>query len=286
MMSCNKLVYTKLERKRTEVELKSKKMLGLDKDGVIVDLKDILYIQRQRGFLKYGIKFEYDKDAVHHVGGIYGYNGSTAQFKALYAFGLWFEHNKPNGITKNEAFKKLIARPDAKKRLDAIISKYMSQSDLDLASKMSHWDNGKTFYGDEFLHLIKPCEGAKDALIGLCNLYNGNVAIITNTVRLETVKRDLEIIGLSRKDVNDIVIINNANKPNPESLDNAINNLKMKKGDACFVGDNVSDVQTAQNSGVASVGVLTGMSTLKHLKNAGADAVATGIKEFYHLVRN
>ena len=56
-------------------------------------------------------------------------------------------------------------------------------------------------------------------------------------------------------------------KPNPEGLLLAIEQLGIVKGDILYVGDSLVDAQTARNAGVDFVGVLTGTTTREEFEN-------------------
>lgn len=55
-------------------------------------------------------------------------------------------------------------------------------------------------------------------------------------------------------------------KPNPEGLLFAINQLKTNKQDVLYVGDSIVDAKTAENAGVNFAAVLTGTTDICQLK--------------------
>ncbi len=50
-------------------------------------------------------------------------------------------------------------------------------------------------------------------------------------------------------------------KPNPEGLLLAVEQLGIRKEEVLYVGDSLVDAQTAQNAGISFAGVLTGTTT-------------------------
>ena len=280
-----RIVYSKQNADETVDTLRGKKFLGVDKDGVLIDLRELVYIHKKNGFEKYGIKLDYDKEATYRILGVHGFTRGSASFIAFLAFDKWFDDKKPVGTTKNEAMKKLLRRPDAHTQLNGIISRYMKDSDIKLAEEITEWDKGRTFEAEEFAQYVKSCNKAKDAFINLANFYNGNIAIITNTRKLETVKRDLGVIGFSASEIGSLVIVHDAKKPSPEKFSSVIAAFSAAKGETALVGDTVVDVNTAKNSGVTSVGVLSGASTLKDLKGENVDIVVKDLNALYGLIR-
>lgn len=62
-------------------------------------------------------------------------------------------------------------------------------------------------------------------------------------------------------------------KPAPESSHNILERLKLSAEEALFVGDTRTDIQTAKNAGLKSVGVTWGFRERKELQQAGADFI-------------
>ena len=62
-------------------------------------------------------------------------------------------------------------------------------------------------------------------------------------------------------------------KPDPEMVNNVISELCFEKSDCIFVGDSETDIRTAKNAGLESVGVLWGFRDRKILEQEGADYI-------------
>ncbi len=74
-------------------------------------------------------------------------------------------------------------------------------------------------------------------------------------------------------------------KPNPESAEKIIELLGMRKEDILYVGDTNTDIQTAINAGLDSVGVLWGFRTEGELVEAGADYIARDPEDIFKLIK-
>ena len=64
-----------------------------------------------------------------------------------------------------------------------------------------------------------------------------------------------------------------AQKPNPDGIYKALENLGISKENAVYVGDSEVDCQTAQNAGIPCVGVTWGFRDRDVLKKNGADYI-------------
>ncbi len=73
-------------------------------------------------------------------------------------------------------------------------------------------------------------------------------------------------------------------KPNPEALNKTIKRLKIKKGEAIFVGDAVNDRIAARRAGVRFAAVLTGVLDRKTAKKIKSDYVIPDINHVEGLV--
>lgn len=73
-------------------------------------------------------------------------------------------------------------------------------------------------------------------------------------------------------------------KPNPESAQRIIELLNLRNEDVLYVGDTDTDIQTAINAGLDSVGVLWGFRTQAELAKAGADFIVEHPKEILSIV--
>jgi len=72
-------------------------------------------------------------------------------------------------------------------------------------------------------------------------------------------------------------------KPDPASTKNILEILKISAGQTIFVGDTATDMNTAKNSGLVSVGVAWGFRGEQELKQAGAGSIICHPKEILEI---
>ncbi len=73
-------------------------------------------------------------------------------------------------------------------------------------------------------------------------------------------------------------------KPAPDAVFDIISSLKLNKEDFLYVGDTSTDMQTAKNAELTSVGVLWGYRTEKELKDNGADYIISKPEEILKIL--
>jgi phosphoglycolate phosphatase len=73
-------------------------------------------------------------------------------------------------------------------------------------------------------------------------------------------------------------------KPNPASAIDLISNLNVNAKEVLYIGDTNTDIQTAQNAGFDSVGVLWGFRKKQELIDAGADYIVKEPIDIYNII--
>ena len=73
-------------------------------------------------------------------------------------------------------------------------------------------------------------------------------------------------------------------KPDPTMVNNVIEELNVEKTDCIFVGDSDTDIITAQNAGLKSIGVLWGFRDREVLEKSGADFVISQSEDILKIV--
>jgi phosphoglycolate phosphatase len=74
------------------------------------------------------------------------------------------------------------------------------------------------------------------------------------------------------------------NKPAPDGVYYALDELKSEKESAIFVGDADTDILTAKNAGLVSVGVLWGFRDREVIEKEGAEYVVETVKDLENLL--
>ena len=75
-------------------------------------------------------------------------------------------------------------------------------------------------------------------------------------------------------------------KPHPEMVNKVIDEMCFEKADCIFVGDSETDIQTAKNTVLESVGVLWGFRDRETLEKEGADYIISHPSELTGIVQN
>jgi len=73
-------------------------------------------------------------------------------------------------------------------------------------------------------------------------------------------------------------------KPHPKGAYNISEALNLKTDEIIFVGDTPTDINTAKNAGMTSIGVSWGYRTVEELKDANADYIAKDTKHLTQIL--
>jgi phosphoglycolate phosphatase len=73
-------------------------------------------------------------------------------------------------------------------------------------------------------------------------------------------------------------------KPSPEPLLEIMGRLEVTKGECCYVGDSLLDVQMSRSVGIPVYGVATGHNSPDELRSAGADFVVSNLSELKKMI--
>jgi len=109
-------------------------------------------------------------------------------------------------------------------------------------------------------------------------------AVVSNSQRIfiETILRRLGVAGRFACMVGECDMP--APKPDPTGLFDAIRTMGVAPGEAVFVGDSCTDLETARQAGVRAIGVTWGAHTRSELKPLGFDALVDAPQELLALV--
>ena len=129
----------------------------------------------------------------------------------------------------------------------------------------------KEYYKNHSCIKTKPYEGILEMLSEMKN-QSIRTAVVTNKMHdaaVDIVKLFFDgLIDVSIGQIDGI-----AQKPNPDGIYKALENLGISKENAVYVGDSEVDCQTAQNAGIPCVGVTWGFRDRDVLKKNGADYI-------------
>lgn len=126
-------------------------------------------------------------------------------------------------------------------------------------------------YSENLQNKTKPYDGILDLLAEL-KLRNFKIAVVSN-------KFDAAVKELCSQYYGNYIHVaigesaGVAKKPAPDSVFNALEQLKSKKEETIYVGDSDVDVHTAHNAALKCVGVTWGFRDRDVLSNEGADYI-------------
>lgn len=140
------------------------------------------------------------------------------------------------------------------------------------------------FYKEESMKTTAPYQGIMDCLLDLKNI-GVSLSVLSNKPHEQVI--DL-MPSYFPKDLFDKVYGNLPDykaKPDPRLLRKLIEELKVKKTEVLYVGDTRTDMETALNTGVASIGVLWGFRDETELVQAKASYIVSKPQEIVQVVK-
>ena len=142
----------------------------------------------------------------------------------------------------------------------------------------------RQIYSQNYYKNTRPYEGVGELLSQLQEL-GLQMAVQSN-------KSDVFVKDLIARNFPDIRFIevcgsleNIALKPDPQGVYRIMEKMKLSKQEVLYVGDSETDMKTAKNAGLNSVGVLWGFRNEKTLKENGADHIIKEPKELLKIIK-
>lgn len=146
----------------------------------------------------------------------------------------------------------------------------------------SVYDAYQTYYDQHSNDLTAPYEGIKDVLRYLKN-QGYQLAVVSNKHEylVEALNNDVfeSIFDLSIGQTKDIPI-----KPAPDMLYKALKLLNTTVENSVFIGDSDTDMQTARNANITSIGVTWGFRDKEVLITEGAQFIISNPKKIIEIV--
>ncbi len=133
-------------------------------------------------------------------------------------------------------------------------------------------------YDADFMYLTDAYEGVREMLAKLKE-EGIKTAILSNKPDVTAKKVSDGLFGKELIDLCYGAREGKALKPNPESVLEIIDLFGVKKEECLYIGDTATDIQTAKNAGLYSIGVLWGFRDETELRNAGADVIISDAME-------
>lgn len=127
-------------------------------------------------------------------------------------------------------------------------------------------------YDNDFMYLTKPYDGIIPMLQELKSL-GIKTAILSNKDDTTAKKVSDDLFGNELIDLCLGARPGKALKPNPESVQEIIERFGVENSECLYIGDTATDMETAKNAGLYSIGVLWGFRDETELRGAGADVI-------------
>lgn len=127
-------------------------------------------------------------------------------------------------------------------------------------------------YDNDFMYLTRAYDGIIPMLRALKDA-GIKTAILSNKDDVTAKKVSDELFDVGLIDLCLGARPGKALKPDPESVLEIIDTFKVEKAECLYIGDTATDIQTAKNAGLYSIGVLWGFRDEAELKGAGADVI-------------
>ena len=130
----------------------------------------------------------------------------------------------------------------------------------------------KEEYQKVYLDKTKPYEGISD-LLDYLQSKGIKMAVLSNKNHEFTQKLILKLLG--KWDFVEVLGAKNDEdrKPNPKLAMEISKKMRLRNEEICFIGDSATDIETAKNAGMVSVGVTWGFKTLEEIQKASPDYI-------------
>ncbi len=153
--------------------------------------------------------------------------------------------------------------------------KEIGASEEKLEDVFKHYN---TTYDNDFMYLTEPYDGII-AMLKELKAAGIKIAILSNKPDETAKKVSDRLFGNELVDLCYGARKGKALKPDPESVLEIIDLFDVKKEECLYIGDTATDILTAKNAELYSVGVLWGFRDESELAEAGADMIINNPQE-------
>lgn len=154
--------------------------------------------------------------------------------------------------------------------------------DFDISRLTSAYEFFRQSYKKNMRNKTRPYDGIIQCLENLKE--QGITVAVTSNKNDDAVKGLCEEYFGSLIDVAVGVKEGVSPKPDPAMVNNVIKDLNIEKAECIFVGDSDTDIITAKNTGLKSIGVLWGFRDREVLEKAEADFVISHTEDILKIV--
>lgn len=140
-------------------------------------------------------------------------------------------------------------------------------------------------YDKDFMYLTAPYDGII-SMLGKVKESGVKTAILSNKDDSTAKKVSDELFEKGLVDLCLGARPGVALKPDPQAVFEIIEQFGVEKGECLYIGDTATDIKTAKNAGLYSIGVLWGFRDEEELRTAGADVIISDPAEIVEIVKN
>jgi phosphoglycolate phosphatase len=138
-------------------------------------------------------------------------------------------------------------------------------------------------YDNDFLYLTAPYAGIVEMLNEI-KAKGISTAVLSNKDHQTAGKVSDELFDEGLIDLCVGARPGVALKPEPDAVFEIIEHFGVKKEECLYIGDTATDIKTAKNAGLYSIGVLWGFRDETELRSAGADVIVSNPIEIVKLL--
>ena len=140
-------------------------------------------------------------------------------------------------------------------------------------------------YDKDFMYLTAPYDGITD-MLGKVKECGAKTAILSNKDDSTAKKVSDELFEKGLVDLCLGARPGVALKPDPQAVFEIIEKFGVEKDECLYIGDTATDIKTAKNAGLYSIGVLWGFRDEEELRTAGADVIISDPAEIVEIVKS
>ncbi|MBQ2932587.1 MAG: HAD family hydrolase [Clostridia bacterium] len=168
---------------------------------------------------------------------------------------------------------------------DVLIQRMLKKLGADEGLQKSVHPYYVDIYDKDFMYLTAPYDGITD-MLGKVKENGVNTAILSNKDDSTAKKVSDELFEKGLVDLCLGARPGVALKPDPQAVFEIIEKFGASKDECLYIGDTATDIKTAKNAGLYSVGVLWGFRDEEELRTAGADVIISDPAEIVEIVKN
>lgn len=168
---------------------------------------------------------------------------------------------------ETEKYKKLVGNGAR-----VLVERMVETVGADMAKVDEVFPEYNTTYDNDFLYLTEAYEGVCDMLADLKKL-GVKTAILSNKPDITAKKVSDALFKEGLIDVCYGARDGIALKPDPEGVFEILKEFNVTRDECLYIGDTATDIKTAKNADLTSIGVLWGFRDFDELQGAGADHI-------------